>query len=343
MEDKQQSLDLALPISATGTPWAVDKDDPATVPVPLPVILVKIDGPYTERDRKLWAFLLHAAWDDLEGKAVHEISIREINNVFRELGGEHDTGWIWDCARRLARTIVEWEYKFGDERLNQGISSIFSAQFTRDRRQAGRLYYSFPPLLIPIIKHPGRFSRLRTHFMIGLSGKHAVTLYQILEGFINQRKPELLVPVEDLRKWLHIKDDAYKEFKAFNQWVLKPALKEINKDPAASGFRVQMQTVKTGKVCTAVRFRMTKSGERSTLESKLSSDMPPTTGATGDRPTIKPETYEKARKAAPGWDVYLLESEWLEWWRNKGASALKSPDAAFLGFCRRRFEREGTP
>lgn len=61
------------------------------------------------------------------------------------------------------------------------------------------------------------------------------------------------------------------------------------------------------------------------------------------RPSLKPGTYEKARKAAPGWDVYMLESEWIGWWREKGGAPLKSPDAAFLGFCRRRYEREGSP
>src|SRR6266568_4646519 len=53
-----------LPIP-TGNPWLSSPDDPATVPVPLPVIIVSVEGPYTEQDRKLWTFLLHAVWDEL--------------------------------------------------------------------------------------------------------------------------------------------------------------------------------------------------------------------------------------------------------------------------------------
>ena len=56
---------------------------------------------------------------------------------------------------------------------------------------------------------------------------------------------------------------------------------------------------------------------------------------------LESETYEKARTAAPGWDAYHLESEWREWIRDKGAP--KQPDKAFLGFCRKWFEKRGRP
>lgn len=51
------------------------------------------------------------------------------------------------------------------------------------------------------------------------------------------------------------------------------------------------------------------------------------------------DTYLKARDAAPGWDVYLLEQEWRDWM----TEAPRNPDAAFIGFCRKVFERRGRP
>jgi hypothetical protein len=50
---------------------------------------------------------------------------------------------------------------------------------------------------------------------------------------------------------------------------------------------------------------------------------------------LKLDTYEKAKKAAPGFDIYYLEQEWLEWIDKKGERP-KNPDAAFIGFCRRK-------
>ena len=50
----------------TGDIWEPSKTHPATVPVPLPVVMVRVDGPFTALDRKLWLLLLHNAWDELE-------------------------------------------------------------------------------------------------------------------------------------------------------------------------------------------------------------------------------------------------------------------------------------
>ena len=54
--------------------------------------------------------------------------------------------------------------------------------------------------------------------------------------------------------------------------------------------------------------------------------------SSGEIPPLQPDTYEKARKAAPGWDVYQLESEWREWI----AEPPRDADAAFIGFCKKR-------
>ena len=58
-------------------------------------------------------------------------------------------------------------------------------------------------------------------------------------------------------------------------------------------------------------------------------------------PFLKPETFTKARAAAPGWDVYALEQEWREWIAKKEPA--KRPDAAFVAFCRKRFQKRGRP
>lgn len=50
---------------------------------------------------------------------------------------------------------------------------------------------------------------------------------------------------------------------------------------------------------------------------------------------LKTSTYEKAKHAAPRLDVYALEQEWREWIAKKGENP-HNPDAAFIGFCRRK-------
>jgi plasmid replication initiation protein len=51
---------------------------------------------------------------------------------------------------------------------------------------------------------------------------------------------------------------------------------------------------------------------------------------------LSPDAFEKVKLIAPGHDVYDLEREWREWGRYKREP--KDPDAAFLAFCRGRYQ-----
>ena len=54
-------------------------------------------------------------------------------------------------------------------------------------------------------------------------------------------------------------------------------------------------------------------------------------------PSLRLDTYEKAKAIAPGWDVYHIEREWREWLTEPPRNA----DTAFLGFCRKWYEKRG--
>ena len=54
---------------------------------------------------------------------------------------------------------------------------------------------------------------------------------------------------------------------------------------------------------------------------------------------LKSDTYDRARTVAPGWDVRVLEQEWRAW----AGKVPKNADAAFVGFCKKRFAEKGRP
>ena len=330
----EESVTAPVP---TGSPWMVNGADPATVPVPLQIVINKVEGPYTEQDRKLWTFLLHAVWDEIGINAVHELSVAEINRVFREVGGQHDSSWIWESTKRLAKTTAEWEYTLGDERF-QGISSIFGAVITKQSKATGKIRFNFPPLLIPIIKQPQRFARLRVHFLIKLSGKYAVTLYEILEGFVNRRDPTFAVPLDELRAWLKVPDGTYDTWKNFRLRVLDPAVEQINNDSLGAGFTVAYKPNREGRFYTSITFTVAKTEHRLAMERGIRRKIELGRRIEqADRPVLRTETYEKARKAAFGLDIYGAEAEfWAYWERSGRPDFVKGADAAFIGFCRKK-------
>lgn len=59
-----------------------------------------------------------------------------------------------------------------------------------------------------------------------------------------------------------------------------------------------------------------------------------------NRPSLKPDTIEKAKRVlGRHFDVYAIESEWLQWWEQSGKPELQSPDGAFFNFCKARMEK----
>jgi len=51
--------------------------------------------------------------------------------------------------------------------------------------------------------------------------------------------------------------------------------------------------------------------------------------------SLRGDTYEEARRAAPGWDVYVLEDEWRAWVLEKGIE-VREANKHFVSFCKRR-------
>jgi len=56
-------------------------------------------------------------------------------------------------------------------------------------------------------------------------------------------------------------------------------------------------------------------------------------------PPLPSEAYEEGRAAAPGYDIFALESDWREFWASSGKPKFDNPAAAFVGFCRSRHKR----
>lgn len=62
-----------------------------------------------------------------------------------------------------------------------------------------------------------------------------------------------------------------------------------------------------------------------------------------DFPILDSETYHDAKTVAPSYDIYYLEQEWRNWWVESGKPEMRSPDKAFIGFCRSRYQRKPNP
>jgi hypothetical protein len=357
MADSQPAqLPLALKSAPkpTGDIWEPSKTHPATVPVPLPIVMVRVDGPFTALDRKLWLLMLHNAWDELDSdKPYHEISVSELLRLFRKFGRtdlgtrgkiklgktEEDTeaAALWDSVRRLVKTTVEWE----DEDY-QGISALVSeALLSKRYRETGKIYYAFGKGLSQQILAPRAFARLRCHVVLALRSKYAVTLYEILEAYVNRRESGFTVSIEDFRSWLKVPEGSksYEDWKYLKRRVIDPAVNEINEHGEEGGFIVAYEGVREGKSFTKVKFILTKMAARDDRDAMLqgkakrarSYDAPPVTAGAAYEPTDA--VLEQVRVLAPNWDRQGLLAQYREW--SRGKAPANNPHGAFLGWVKR--------
>ncbi len=357
MTDSQPAqLPLALKSGPkpTGDIWEPSKTHPATVPVPLPIVMVRVDGPFTALDRKLWLLMLHNAWDELDSdKPYHEISVSELLRLFRKFGRtdlgtrgkirlgktDEDTeaAALWDSVRRLVKTTVEWE----DEDY-QGISALVSeALLSKRYRETGKIYYAFGKGLSKQILAPRAFARLRCHVVLALRSKYAVTLYEILEAYVNRRESNFMVTIDELRSWLKVSDDSksYDDWKYLKRRVIDPAVNEINEHGEEGGFFVGYEGVREGKSFTKIKFTLSKTAARDERDGVLQGkarrartfDAPPVGAGAVYEPTDA--VLAQLRTIAPSWDRQALLAQYREW--SKGKVPARNPHGAFLGWVKR--------
>jgi len=333
---KQTELPLTLPpeVRPSGDAWQISAQNPATLPLSVDVAITKVTGNYTELDRKLWAFLVAAAWDDLLVKPIHEIPVYKISGIFKQLGGQTTSAWIWESAKRLSKTNVEWEEGTEKDRM-LGVSNLLNARVSKAARSTGVLMFEIPALLSQVLHHPSRFCRLRLHFMLGLSGKYAVTLYMLLESVANMKNSVLDVELDQLRQWLKIPEGKLHRWVDVKRFALEPALKQINENPALSGFSVVMTEIKDSRAVSRVRFHVSKTYERHQLEESMKpAEENKGKGNHNNTPPLPTSAYESARKHAKGLDIYNLEQQWREW-----VSTKPKPDyspASYVAFCKKK-------
>ena len=340
-------MDKKLP-DPTGNIWSPDLKTPATVPIATQLVMSHVEGPFREQERKLWAFLIQAVWDDLD-KDFHEISVSKVSAIFRELGSRHDSQWLKNYLYSIAQTTMVFE---GDDERHsvwQTTNLLSSARITKDK-DTGEEFLSFevPRRMVLMLRERARFTRLRPHVMISLSGKYSVTLYELLESVVNHERTNspayLRASIEQLRAWLKVPNGKLKLWGDFHRRTIKPAVEELNRFPEETGFTVSYEIIKgaRNKVCEVI-FHVQKVTSRRIFEARLKSPREENKelekSSFSNLPKLNTKTYENAQRIAQGsgLDIYALEADWRSEFDSK-AALVKNPQGHFISYVKRKVE-----
>ena len=229
----------------------------------------------------------------------------------RHTGG-HDYDLLRDSLDRLDSTRLRTTIKTGGEETWEAFGLIDGAKIKRKR-------------------HDGRVTewglRLSEWLFKAIEANEVLTLHP---DYFRLRKPIERRIYEIARKHCGAK--------ASWQIGLKKLQKKCGSSDAIRNFRLAVRAL-----CDFDHlpdYSVSMEDDMVSFKSRASETVVLSTGYTTK---LHPDTFEAARGAAPGWDVYVIEQEWREWvvgLLEQGMEPPRNPDSAFIGFSKKWAARQ---
>ena len=170
-------------------------------------------------------------------------------NAYRELK---------KLADRLIQKIVEFD---DDEGYEVAVGLLSKRKYHHGE---GRLWFRFDEDLLPhLIGLTERFTQYRIKDVYQFSRASTFRLYELLKEFKNLGKRE--IAIDDLR-WKLGLTDKYPRVTSLKDWVIEPAVKEIN---ATSDIKVQYEQRKRGRRVVSLIFHMIDNDDTKTHSEKI--------------------------------------------------------------------------
>lgn len=116
-------------------------------------------------------------------------------------------------------------------------------------KKEGRFRIAMTNEVMPYLTQlKGQFTQYQLRNIASFNSTHSIRIYELITQYKSIGNRE--ITVEDLKKWLQV-EDKYPRFNSFNEWVIRPALKEINEK---SDLQVSVEQIKHGRAIHAVKF-----------------------------------------------------------------------------------------
>ena len=117
------------------------------------------------------------------------------------------------------------------------------------------------------LHNPRIYTKLNLRLQNQFTSKYALVLWELCFDYFDttREKGETpFIPLETYRELMGLQTDDYTTFKSLNQWVIKPAIKEIND---LTDYHVEVEQKRLGRKIAELKFRITRVKELPVQES----------------------------------------------------------------------------
>ncbi|HII3787912.1 replication initiation protein [Avibacterium avium] len=176
-------------------------------------------------------------------KRDFEFTVDEFCKHFPDVDQKSAYTQVQNAIRKISR---RWMTLRDDEYV------LDEVVFVTDRtyfKKEGRFRIMFHERLMPYIAElHGRYTKYKLMNIGALSSTHSIRLYELCSQYRDTgwRQTSLV----DLKDWLQI-SDKYPRYNSFREWVLEPAIAEIN---TKSDLLVGVKPIKRGRSIVALKF-----------------------------------------------------------------------------------------
>ena len=240
---------------------------------------IQIQGSISHLQRRAWNVLLANAYDELPNKEMHRVSIAELTEKLGFTSRNQDH--LKDMLKALTECLVEWNTLGKDKKQVWGVAALLASA----EIEKGICTYAFAPHLRLKLYNPRVYAKLNLRLQNRFSDRHALILWEVCFDYFDTTRSygeTPFIPLEKFRELMGVADDKYPAFKTLNQYVIKPAVKEIN---GLTNFVVEVEQKRKGRKVAFLKFKISRLKEISSVEPTQESlfpdieDLPPVANA----------------------------------------------------------------
>ena len=213
---------------------------------------IQIQSKISLLQRRAWNVLLANAYSELQTSEIHRVSVVELA---AKLGyNSNDLDYLKETLEALGACQVKWNLLNKDKKEKWGFANLLASAEIEN----GICTYAFAPHLRHQLYNPHIYAKLNLRLQNRFKSQYALVLWEVCFDYFDTDRDQgetPLIPLETFRELMGIEADEYQTFKALNQFVIKPAMKEIND---LTDYHVEIEQKRIGRRIGELKFRITK-------------------------------------------------------------------------------------
>ena len=222
---------------------------------------IHIQSKMTLLQRRAWNVLLANAYNELPTADIHRVSVVELA---AKLGyNSNDLDYLKETLEALGACQVKWNLLNKDKKEKWGFANLLASAEIEN----GICTYAFAPHLRRQLYNPRIYAKLNLRLQNQFKSQYSLFLWEICFDYFDRDRNEgetPFIPLEIFRELMGIEANEYRTFKALNQTLIKPAVKEINE---LTNYHIEVEQKRLGRRIGELKFRITRVKQETLQES----------------------------------------------------------------------------